>query len=86
MPTFRSKLSAADTRTASSSLLEPLKLDTRKIVNVVIAKDFNFAPIDVQIQVLEVRQLIERRHDLTDIEIAYPQTLDIQPNHCSSCP
>ena len=33
------------------------KLDNRRIVNVVIAKDFNLAPYDVQIQGLEVRIL-----------------------------
>jgi hypothetical protein len=49
-----SKLTAVDFRNASSSVLEHSKLDTRKVVNVVIAKDFNFASADVQIQALEV--------------------------------
>ena len=49
-----SRLAAGDFRTGSSSLLEHTKLDTRKVVNVVLAKNFNFAPEDVQIQVLEV--------------------------------
>lgn len=51
-----SRFSAVDVRTPSSSLLERAKLDTRKVVNVVIAKGFNFAHEDVQIQALEVRR------------------------------
>lgn len=31
------------------------KLDTRKLVNLVVAKDFNLAPEGIQIQGLEVR-------------------------------
>jgi hypothetical protein len=49
-----SKLAAVDFSIAPSSLLERSKLDTRKVVNVVIAKDFNFADEEVQIQALEV--------------------------------
>ena len=45
-----------DFQPASSSVLERSKLDSRKVVNVIIAKDFNFAQEDVQIQALEVRR------------------------------
>ncbi|KIX08741.1 uncharacterized protein Z518_03398 [Rhinocladiella mackenziei CBS 650.93] len=41
-------------RTAPSSHTEPSKLDSRRVVNVVIAKEFNYAHEDVQIQVLEL--------------------------------
>jgi hypothetical protein len=53
-PTYHSKLADVNIRAAASSHLETPKLDTRKVVNVVIAKDFNLAHNDVQIQVLEV--------------------------------
>ncbi|KIY03983.1 uncharacterized protein Z520_00675 [Fonsecaea multimorphosa CBS 102226] len=42
----------------SSNLVDHQKLDTRRVVNVIIAKDFNLAPEDVQIQALE---LVRRR-------------------------
>jgi hypothetical protein len=36
-----------------------MRLDTRKVVNVVIMKDFNLACHDVQIQIIEVRGRLE---------------------------
>lgn len=41
-------------RGASSTHTEDFHFDSRKVVNVIIAKDFNFAHEDVQIQTLEV--------------------------------
>jgi hypothetical protein len=58
-PIYHSKLANINVRAASSGHLETPKLDNRKVVNVVIAKDFNFAHNDVQIQVLEVGQCFE---------------------------
>lgn len=51
---FRSKLAAVNFQGASSNQAERTKLDSRRVVNVIIAKDFNFAHEDVQIQALEV--------------------------------
>lgn len=41
-------------RVPSSNQIEQAKLDSRRVVNVVIAKDFNLAHEEVQIQALEV--------------------------------
>ncbi|OCT45134.1 hypothetical protein CLCR_05862 [Cladophialophora carrionii] len=72
-----SKVASVDFRAASSSLLERSKLDTRKVVNVVIAKDFNFAHQDVQIQALD---LIRRRriYSRTTVHLA-PKTFLLLP-------
>src|ERR1700744_3862756 len=80
-----SKLAAVDFRTASSSFLEPSKLDTRKVVNVVIAKDFNFATDDVQIQALEVCWPNPLLMAMLTTRLAYSEAQNIQPNDCPSC-
>ncbi|EXJ55893.1 hypothetical protein A1O7_08824 [Cladophialophora yegresii CBS 114405] len=71
------KLASVDFRAAPSSLLERSKLDTRKVVNVVIAKDFNYAHQDVQIQALD---LIRRRrvYSRTTVHLA-PKTFLLLP-------
>lgn len=51
---LHSKLAGISFRRASSNAPSQHKLDSRRLVNVVIAKDFNFAHEDVQIQTLEV--------------------------------
>ncbi|KIW33526.1 uncharacterized protein PV07_00367 [Cladophialophora immunda] len=49
-----SKLASVNFGAGSSSVVDHRKLDTRSVVNVIIAKDFNLAPEDVQIQALEL--------------------------------
>ena len=56
---MHSKLAGASFQRTSSNHLERPKLDSRRLVNVVIAKDFNFAHEDVQVQALEVRHLLQ---------------------------
>jgi hypothetical protein len=71
---LNSKLPSVDFHAASSSILERSKLDTRKLVNVVIAKDFNYAHEDVQIQALEVRRPEPLLRIMLTERIAYPKT------------
>ncbi|EXJ63344.1 uncharacterized protein A1O5_11665 [Cladophialophora psammophila CBS 110553] len=51
---LHSKLASVNFRAGSSSLMDRPDLDTRQVVNVIIAKDFNLAHEDVQIQALEL--------------------------------
>lgn len=51
---LHSKLAGINFRRTSSNGPSQHKLDTRRLVNVIIAKDFNLAKEDVQIQTLEV--------------------------------
>ncbi|KIW64484.1 hypothetical protein PV04_09413 [Phialophora macrospora] len=74
---LNSKLASVDFRAASSSLLERSKLDTRKLVNVVIAKDFNYAHEDVQIQALELIRS-RRIYSRTTVHLA-PKTFLLLP-------
>ena len=70
-----------------------LQLDSRKVVNVVIAKNFNFAQEDVQIQVMEVclfsnalgRELIPSLSLFVDVEYsaAPPYTLPLRISYLS---
>ena len=52
------RFNGAATDAESLSRSVETNLDTRKLVNVVIAKDFNLAPKGIQIQGLEVRGLL----------------------------
>jgi len=52
---LHSQLANVNIRAGSVSTSPPETLDSRMVVNVVIAKDFNLARHDVQIQALEVR-------------------------------
>ena len=56
MSLVRSRLSTLNIRSLRRS--SDTKLDARHIVNVIIAKDFNLASNEVQIQALEVRHLL----------------------------
>ncbi|EXJ78866.1 hypothetical protein A1O1_09268 [Capronia coronata CBS 617.96] len=64
-----SKLTGSSYRAASSIQADQFQSDSRKVVNVVIVKDFNFAEEDVQIQVLE---LIRKRriYSRTTVHVA----------------
>jgi hypothetical protein len=53
-----SKLANVSVRAASLASSNDMRLDTRKVVNVLIMKDFNLACHDVQIQTME---LVRRR-------------------------
>lgn len=57
-PGYNSHLASINIHAASFAPSTEVKLDDRKVVNVVIAKDFNLAHDDVQIQALE---LVRRR-------------------------
>lgn len=52
---LHAQLAAINFKTSGSSVASQQKLDTRKVVNVIIAKDFNLASESIQIQILEVR-------------------------------
>lgn len=52
-----SKVANLSMRAASLAPSSDMRLDTRKVVNVVIMKDFNLASHDVQIQTMEVKFL-----------------------------
>lgn len=52
---LHAQLAAINFKTNGSSVASQQKLDTRKVVNVIIAKDFNLASESIQIQILEVR-------------------------------
>ncbi|KAK5047102.1 hypothetical protein LTR84_007045 [Exophiala bonariae] len=58
--TLHSKLAGINFRQSSSVSPSRQDLDSRKIVNVIIAKEFNLAKEDVQIQTLEI--IRKRRH------------------------
>jgi len=55
---LHSKLAGISFRRTGSNAPSQPNLDSRRLVNVVIAKDFNLAKEDVQIQVLEVSFLV----------------------------
>lgn len=58
MSSLGSKLANVSVRAASLATSSDMRLDTRKVVNVLIIKDFNLACHDVQIQIME---LVRRR-------------------------
>jgi hypothetical protein len=51
---LHSKLASINFRRTSSNAPSQHRLDSRRLVNVIIAKEFNLAKEDVQIQTLEV--------------------------------
>lgn len=54
MSTLGSKLANVSMRAGSLAPSSDMRLDTRKVVNVLIMKDFNLACHDVQIQTMEL--------------------------------
>jgi hypothetical protein len=70
------RIQSVDFKAGSRSYVEP-SLDTRLVVNVVIAKDFNTACEDVQIQVLELIQH-KRIYSRTTVHLA-PKTFLVLP-------
>jgi hypothetical protein len=73
---IRSRIQNVSFKAGSRSYVEP-SLDTRLVVNVVIAKDFNTACEDVQIQVLELIQR-KRIYSRTTVHLA-PKTFLVLP-------
>ena len=51
---LHTQIAAINFKGNGSSVASQQKLDTRKVVNVIIAKDFNLASEGIQIQMLEV--------------------------------
>ncbi|OAP62871.1 hypothetical protein AYL99_02098 [Fonsecaea erecta] len=68
---LHSKLASVNFGGGSSNTADHQKLDTRRVVNVIIAKDFNLAHEDVQIQALD---LIRKRriYSRTTVHLAPP--------------
>jgi hypothetical protein len=74
------------TGTPAKALTPPsdANLDTRKLVNVIVAKDFNLAPNGIQIQSLEVGVLLHSLLSLTKGQ-AHPPEAYLQPHDDSYC-
>ncbi len=92
--TIHSVLAAVNFRGVSST--ERPKLDGRRVVNVIIAKDFNLAQEDVQIQALEVRLpvlphvgplaiLTDGMSSSSEGGESTVERLSTSPRKCSSC-